>query len=95
MDKCTLSFGRVLAKRNGSAERETKGQPMALSFKKPSREPKAQTSTSSASGVVAGEKRLVAQLPERIHHLLRQRCLDRKISIREYILECLEKDGIL
>lgn len=40
------------------------------------------------------QKRLVADVPERIHRLVRMRCIERNILIRDYILELLSKDGI-
>lgn len=40
------------------------------------------------------EKRLVAEVPERIHKLVKQRCLDRDMEIREFLLELLAKAGI-
>lgn len=40
------------------------------------------------------EKRLVAEVPERIHKLVKQRCLDRDMEIREFLLELLAKEGI-
>jgi hypothetical protein len=40
------------------------------------------------------QKRLVADVPERIHRLVRMRCLERGVLIRDYILELLSKDGI-
>ena len=40
------------------------------------------------------QKRLVADVPERIHRLVRMRCIERNILIRDYILELLAKDGI-
>jgi hypothetical protein len=39
-------------------------------------------------------KRIVADVPERIHRALRVRCLDRGILVRDYILALLAKDGI-
>ena len=38
--------------------------------------------------------RLVADVPERIHRLVRMKCLMRGIQVRHYILELLAKDGI-
>ena len=65
---------------------------MGLSLKKPSRAP----SDSGTHGAVlaGGDKRIVADVPERIHRALRLRCLERGISVREYILELLGKEGI-
>lgn len=50
--------------------------------------------TVANAAVEAPQKRLVADVPERIHRLVRMRCLERNILIRDYILELLAKDGI-
>ena len=52
-------------------------------------ESKGETATSEEA-----QKRLVADVPERIHRLVRMRCIERNILIRDYILELLAKDGI-
>jgi hypothetical protein len=41
-----------------------------------------------------GEKRIVADVPERIHRQVRMRCLERGVLVRDYVLELLAKDGI-
>lgn len=40
------------------------------------------------------EKRIVADVPERLHLAVRTRCASRGIQVREYIIELLAKDGI-
>ncbi len=40
------------------------------------------------------EKRLVADVPERIHRQVRIKCLHRGVLVKDYILELLAKDGI-
>ena len=40
------------------------------------------------------EKRIVADVSERIHRLVRVRCIERGIDVRDYILQLLAKDGI-
>lgn len=42
----------------------------------------------------AGEKRIVAEVPEAVHRQVRIRCFERGILMRDYILELLAKDGI-
>ncbi len=41
-----------------------------------------------------GEKRMFADVPERIHRQLRVKCLERGVLVRDYVLELLAKDGI-
>jgi hypothetical protein len=40
------------------------------------------------------QRRIVAEVPEKIHRLVRLRCIERGILVRDYILELLAKDGI-
>lgn len=40
------------------------------------------------------QRRLVAEVPARIHQAVKMRCVERGIEIREYLLELLAKDGI-
>ena len=42
----------------------------------------------------AGEKRIVADVPEHIHRQVRVKCLQRGVLVRDYILELLAKDGV-
>ena len=67
---------------------------MTLSLKKPSRERTDRRTRAAAVKYGDGEKRIVADVPERIHRELRMRCLERGVLVREYILELLAKDGI-
>lgn len=67
---------------------------MALSLTKPSRERSAKRTKAAADKLGAGEKRIVADVPEHIHRQLRVRCLERGVLVRDYILELLAKDGI-
>jgi len=67
---------------------------MTLSLKKPSRERTAQRARKAAVKYGDGEKRIVADVPERVHRLLRIRCLERGVPVREYLLDLLAKDGI-
>ena len=39
-------------------------------------------------------KRIVAEVPERLHRQVRVRCFQRGILVRDYILELLARDGI-
>jgi len=67
---------------------------MTLSLKKPSRERDERRAQSAAAKYGDGEKRIVADVPARIHRQLRMRCLERGVLVRDYILELLAKDGI-
>ncbi len=67
---------------------------MTLTFKKPSRERAEQEAREGALKLGAGEKRIVAEVPEGIHRQLKMRCLERGVLVRDYILELLARDGI-
>jgi hypothetical protein len=67
---------------------------MGLSLKKPSRERTEKRAKAGAAKLGEGEKRIVADVPERIHRQLRVKCLERGVLVRDYILELLAKDGI-
>lgn len=58
-----------------------------LSLKRP-------TSRRSAEKISQGEKRIVADVPEELHRQMRKRCLDDGISVRNYLIKLLAKDGI-
>ena len=67
---------------------------MSLTFKKPGRERKEQAVERAAQRLGAGEKRIVADVPERIHRLVKMRCVERGVLVRDYILELLAGDGV-
>jgi len=67
---------------------------MTLSLKKPSRERADARTRAGAVKFGTGEKRIVADVPARIHRQLRIRCLERGVLVRDYILELLAKEGI-
>ncbi|MEO7110263.1 MAG: hypothetical protein ABI183_07495 [Polyangiaceae bacterium] len=67
---------------------------MALSLKKPSKERSERKTNKAPAKLGDGEKRIVADVPERIHRQVRIKCLTRGILVRDYILELLAKDGI-
>ena len=67
---------------------------MSLSIKKPSDEQSERVVRDAARRLGAGEKRIVADVPEHIHRQMRVRCLERRILVRDYILELLARDGI-
>jgi hypothetical protein len=67
---------------------------MGLSLKKPSRERSEKRARTAADKLGEGEKRIVADVPERIHRQVRVKCLQRGVLVRDYILELLAKDGI-
>ncbi len=67
---------------------------MGLSLKKPSRERNEMRTKAAAEKLGEGEKRIVADVPERIHRQVRVRCLQRGVLVRDYVLELLAKDGI-
>ena len=67
---------------------------MSLSLKKPSREKTARSAKKAAGKLGEGEKRIVADVPEHIHRLVRVKCLQRGVLVRDYILDLLAKDGI-
>jgi hypothetical protein len=67
---------------------------MGLSLKKPSRERSEKQVKAAAERLGDGEKRIVADVPERIHRQVRVKCLQRGVLVRDYILELLAKDGI-
>ena len=50
---------------------------MGLSLKKPSRERSEKQAKDAAEKLGAGEKRIVADVPERIHRQMRVKCLQR------------------
>ena len=63
---------------------------MALSVKKQN----GSTRKPAVADPKAGEKRLVADVPEHIHKQVRVRCLERGVLVRDSLLELLERDGI-
>ncbi len=67
---------------------------MGLSLKKPSRERSEKRTKDAAEKLGEGEKRIVADVPERIHRQVRVKCLQRGVLVRDYILELLAKDGV-
>jgi hypothetical protein len=67
---------------------------MGLGLKKPSRERSEKRPKVAAEKLGAGEKRIVADVPEYIHRQVRVKCLQRGVLVRDYILELLGKDGI-
>jgi hypothetical protein len=67
---------------------------MGLSLKKPSRERSEKRTKAAAEKLSAGEKRIVADVPEHIHRQVRVKCLQRGVLVRDYILELLAKDSI-
>ena len=64
---------------------------MGLSLKKPSRERSEKRAKDAAEKLGEGEKRIVADVPERIHRQVRVKCLQRGVLVRDYILELLAK----
>lgn len=48
----------------------------------------------AAAKLAEGEARLVVNMPEVLHRKLKMRAVERGQSIRDYILELLDKDGI-
>ncbi len=67
---------------------------MGLSLKKPSRERNEMRTKAAAEKLGAGEKRIVADVPEHIHRQVRVKCLERGVLVRDYILDLLARDGI-
>jgi len=67
---------------------------MTLSLKRPSRKRAEERARAGAVKFGSGEKRIVADVPARIHRQLRMRCLERGVHVRDYILGLLAKDGI-
>jgi hypothetical protein len=67
---------------------------MGLSLKKPTTARNETRTKAVAAALAEGEKRIVADVPERIHRQVRLRCLERGVLVRDYILELLAKDGI-
>jgi hypothetical protein len=67
---------------------------MDLGLKRPSRERSEKVAKAAAVKLGASEKRIVADVPERIHRQVRVRCLERGVLVRDYILELLARDGI-
>ncbi len=68
---------------------------MSLTTKRPSRahgESVERAAQRLAGG--AGQKRIVADVPEHVHRQMRMRCLERGILVRDYILELLGRDGV-
>ena len=61
---------------------------MSATMKKPGRE------GTRATARDRGEKRIVADVPDRIHRQVRMHCLARGVLVRDYILELLARDGI-
>lgn len=68
---------------------------MGLSLKKPSRERSEKRTNAAAEKLGAGEKRIVADVPEHIHRQVRVKGLERGVLVRDYILELLAQDGIM
>lgn len=64
---------------------------MLNSQKKPSQERPKRPRNEPELGA---EKRIVADVPERIHTLVRIKCMERGIKVQTYVLELLAKDGI-
>ena len=67
---------------------------MTLTMKKPGREREEQAVERAAQRLAGGEKRIVADVPERIHRAVKMRCLERGVLVRDYILELLARDGV-
>ena len=67
---------------------------MTLTFKKPGREREEQAVELAALRLAGGGKRIVADVPERIHRMVKMRCLERGMLVRDYILELLARDGL-
>lgn len=67
---------------------------MSLTLKKPAREREEQAVERAARRLGAGEKRIVADVPERVHRAVKMRCLERGVLVRDYILELLARDGV-
>jgi hypothetical protein len=63
---------------------------MALSLKKPSRE----SAKAAANKIAGGKKRIVVDVPEALHRKVKERCFERRIEIRDYVLGLLAKDGL-
>jgi hypothetical protein len=55
---------------------------------------RADSAKAAAEKLGAGEKRIVADVPEHIHRQMRVKSLERGVPVRDYILELLAKDGI-
>jgi hypothetical protein len=66
---------------------------VGLSLKKPSRGSEKRT-RAAVEKFGEREKRIVADVPERIHRQVRVRCIERGVLVRDYVLELLAKDGI-
>jgi hypothetical protein len=67
---------------------------MGLNLKKPGKERSERRAKAAAEKLGDGEKRIVADVPERIHRQVRMKCLQRGVLVRDYILELLARDGI-
>ncbi len=67
---------------------------MGLSIKMPSRERSEKRAKAAAEKLGAGEKRIVADVPEHIHRQVPVPCLERGVLVRDYVLELLARDGI-
>jgi predicted DNA binding CopG/RHH family protein len=66
---------------------------MSLSATRPGRE-RTDKQARDAAKFGAGEKRIAADVPEALHRKMHVRCSERGISVRAYIIELLEKDGV-
>jgi predicted DNA binding CopG/RHH family protein len=47
-----------------------------------------------AKAMEEGEGRIHVRVPEALHRRVKVRCAERGISLRDYVLQLLEKDGL-
>jgi hypothetical protein len=64
-----------------------------LGLTRPTAAPKSHASKAAAK-LEEGEARLVVNMPEALHRKLKMRAVERGITIREYVLKLLERDGL-
>ena len=67
---------------------------MSLTLKKPGREREERAVEREAQRLAGADKRIVADVPARIHRQLKMRCLERGVLVRDYILDLLARDGL-
>jgi hypothetical protein len=61
---------------------------------RPTRPSESRSRETASRKIVEGEARILLDVPATLHHALKLRALERRMTVKAYILELLEADGI-
>jgi predicted DNA binding CopG/RHH family protein len=64
-----------------------------LALARPTTTKKTTEAARAAAKLEDGDARLVVNLPERLHRSIKMRAVEQGVTIREYVLGLLERDG--